>query len=146
MKTIVVKATQRYDESSVWTSVNPVLLAGEIGVESDTNYFKVGDGKTAWNELDYAAAGAGGEKAYYTPSISQTSDSTATFSFVPSIDTMPTIAPTTINLPAGKTPIAGVDYFTEADKQAMLSDLLAMLPIYDGEVIPTYKGEIIEED
>lgn len=39
-----------------WTANNPTLLVGEIGVESDTGRFKIGDGTTAWTGLDYGAA------------------------------------------------------------------------------------------
>ena len=38
-----------------WTSKNPTLLRGEIGLEMDTKKFKVGDGTTAWDGLDYWA-------------------------------------------------------------------------------------------
>ena len=31
-----------------------VLAAGEVGIETDTNTFKFGDGATAWRVLDYA--------------------------------------------------------------------------------------------
>jgi hypothetical protein len=34
-------------------ATNPVLAAGEIGVESDTGRFKIGDGSTAWASLTY---------------------------------------------------------------------------------------------
>jgi hypothetical protein len=37
-----------------WASVNPVLAAGEIGLESDTNYIKFGDGTSEWADLEYA--------------------------------------------------------------------------------------------
>ena len=53
-KTISTRQKQKYDTSSNWTANNIVLLAGEIGIESDTNKFKVGNGTSAWNELDYA--------------------------------------------------------------------------------------------
>lgn len=39
--------------ASSWTSNNPVLYAGEIGLETDTNKFKIGDGTTAYNSLPY---------------------------------------------------------------------------------------------
>jgi hypothetical protein len=32
---------------------NPVLPAGEIGIETDTNKIKIGNGVTAWNSLSY---------------------------------------------------------------------------------------------
>jgi hypothetical protein len=51
----------RRDTASAWTSANPTLAAGEIGLETDTSKFKIGDGVTAWNSLAYAyAAGAAG--------------------------------------------------------------------------------------
>jgi hypothetical protein len=43
----------RSDTAANWTAVNPVLQAGEIGLETDTRKFKVGDGSTAWSELSY---------------------------------------------------------------------------------------------
>jgi hypothetical protein len=44
---------QRYDTAANWTAANPTLLAGEIGIESDTNKWKLGDGSTAWTSLGY---------------------------------------------------------------------------------------------
>ena len=44
---------QRRDTAANWTAENPTLLAGEIGLESDTGYWKVGDGTTAWTSLAY---------------------------------------------------------------------------------------------
>lgn len=50
----------RRDTAANWTSVNPVLAAGEFGVETDTLKFKHGDGVTAWTALGYSGGGAGG--------------------------------------------------------------------------------------
>ena len=44
---------QRRDTAANWTSANPTLLAGEIGIESDTNKIKIGTGSTAWTSLAY---------------------------------------------------------------------------------------------
>lgn len=44
----------RRDTAANWTSNNPVLAAAELGVETDTLKFKIGDGTTAWTLLDYA--------------------------------------------------------------------------------------------
>lgn len=44
----------RHDTAANWTSVNPTLLLGEIGYESDTAASKVGDGSTVWTALAYA--------------------------------------------------------------------------------------------
>jgi hypothetical protein len=51
---------QRRDTAANWTAENPTLLAGEIGIESDTGYWKVGDGSTAWTSLAYIS-GLGAE-------------------------------------------------------------------------------------
>jgi hypothetical protein len=44
---------QRRDTAANWTSANPTLLAGEIGIESDTSKIKLGTGSTAWTSLSY---------------------------------------------------------------------------------------------
>lgn len=43
----------RRDTAANWTSVNPVLAAGEPGLETDTGKVKYGDGTTAWVSLSY---------------------------------------------------------------------------------------------
>lgn len=45
----------RRDTAANWTSVNPTLSQGELGLETDTMLYKVGDGALAWNSLGYAA-------------------------------------------------------------------------------------------
>lgn len=50
----------RRANAASWNSVNPTLAAGELGYELDTKKFKIGDGTTAWNSLDYASSGGGG--------------------------------------------------------------------------------------
>jgi len=44
---------QRRDTAANWTAANPTLLAGEIGIESDTGKIKIGDGSTVWASLGY---------------------------------------------------------------------------------------------
>ena len=36
-----------------WLDKNPILLKGEIGVESDTSAIKIGDGINIWSNLPY---------------------------------------------------------------------------------------------
>jgi len=45
----------RRDTAANWTSENPTLAAGEIGYETDTGRFKIGNGSTAWTSRSYAA-------------------------------------------------------------------------------------------
>lgn len=55
-KTLNARIIVRNNTSANWTSTNPVLLAGEMGIEKDTKKFKFGDGVKTWTQLDYASA------------------------------------------------------------------------------------------
>ena len=37
-----------------WRAINPILLQNELGFESDTGLFKIGDGKHHWLDLSYS--------------------------------------------------------------------------------------------
>ena len=43
----------RRDTAANWTSANPILAQGELGVETDTDKIKIGEGSTAWTGLGY---------------------------------------------------------------------------------------------
>lgn len=43
----------RQGNASEWTSENPTLASGEGGYELDTGLFKIGDGTTSWDSLNY---------------------------------------------------------------------------------------------
>jgi len=45
----------RNGTAAQWTSANPTLAVGELGVETDTSRFKVGTGSTAWASLAYVS-------------------------------------------------------------------------------------------
>lgn len=49
-----------------WSNSTLILLAGEIGFETDTNKMKVGNGIDVWNDLDYVVG-------------SESNDATASF-------------------------------------------------------------------
>ena len=51
-----VRLQIRRGTASQWTSANPILAAGEMGVETDTRKVKIGDGTTGWTSLNYIAA------------------------------------------------------------------------------------------
>jgi hypothetical protein len=50
---MAVKIQFRRDTAANWQSVNPILSQGELGLDTTNNRFKMGDGSTAWNDLDY---------------------------------------------------------------------------------------------
>ena len=53
-KIVKARLQNAYDTAANWKSNNPVLKAGELGIESDTGLHKVGDGTSTWTQLDYA--------------------------------------------------------------------------------------------
>jgi hypothetical protein len=53
-RNLTTRQRQKYDTADNWAKNNPVLLAGEIGVESDTNKMKVGNGTGKWSNLSYS--------------------------------------------------------------------------------------------
>jgi hypothetical protein len=50
---MATRMQQRRGTAAQWTSANPVLGAGEIGFETNTGKFKIGDGSTTWTNLEY---------------------------------------------------------------------------------------------
>jgi hypothetical protein len=50
---MAVRIQFRRGTAAEWTSANPTLAAGELGYETDTTKFKLGDGSTAWTSLGY---------------------------------------------------------------------------------------------
>lgn len=66
-----VRIVLRNDISSNWKTTNPVLLKGEMGIETDTKKFKFGDGVTQYNSLAYVSA----EKAVVQSKAPSASDS-----------------------------------------------------------------------
>jgi hypothetical protein len=49
-----IRLQLRRDTAANWTSANPTLAEGELGIETDTEQFKIGNGSDAWNDLIYA--------------------------------------------------------------------------------------------
>ena len=49
----------RRDTAANWTSNNPTPAAGEFCIETDTDYYKIGDGATAWTSLGYSSLPSG---------------------------------------------------------------------------------------
>ena len=49
----IVRMQQRRDTALNWSTYNPVLRQGELGFDTNARKFKIGDGETDWNGLDY---------------------------------------------------------------------------------------------
>ena len=70
------KIQLRHDTAANWeANKTVVLLAGELGFETDTNKFKIGDGVKTWVELPYAVKD---EIALTDENVTMTDDFTAT--------------------------------------------------------------------
>ena len=50
---MATRMQQRRGTQAQWSSVDPILSAAEIGFESDTTRFKIGDGVNHWSNLEY---------------------------------------------------------------------------------------------
>lgn len=59
---MAIKIQLRRGTAAEWTSANPVLMQGEMGVETDTLKVKIGNGTSAWTTLPYFTQGAKGDK------------------------------------------------------------------------------------
>lgn len=53
---ITARLTFRKGTALEWAASNPILLAGELALDTDANGFKMGDGTTAWDALDFYRA------------------------------------------------------------------------------------------
>lgn len=54
MATLNIRIQLRNDTAENWTTQNPVLLKGEMGVEIDTGKTKIGNGTDHWETLKYS--------------------------------------------------------------------------------------------
>ena len=50
---MATRMQQRRGTAAQWTGANPILSAGEIGFETDTGKFKIGNGSSTWSALNY---------------------------------------------------------------------------------------------
>lgn len=53
-----IRIQWRRGTAAKWASANPTLANGEAGFENDTGKFKIGDGATAWSDLEYTGSAA----------------------------------------------------------------------------------------
>lgn len=67
--TIQVSIRVRHDLAENWLTVNPILAAGEFGLETDTLKLKIGNGTANWGSLPYITNSGGGntfDSNYFT--------------------------------------------------------------------------------
>ena len=56
----MAKIQIRRDAASTWSTVNPILAEGELGLELGSGLIKIGDGFRTWTQLPYLSTGSGG--------------------------------------------------------------------------------------
>jgi hypothetical protein len=64
---MAVNILLRRGTAAEWTASNPILLEGEVGVETDSKKLKVGDGLTVWASLPYITLTPAAAAALYAP-------------------------------------------------------------------------------
>ena len=113
----------RRDTAANWTSANPILANGELGLETDTSKLKVGDGTTQWASLGYYTLGTTGAAMY--------SDATANFTgdLQKSGVSVPAYSDTTANF-TGDLQKSGVPVAADANLNSFLTAV--DLPVADG--------------
>ena len=52
---MAIQIQLRRDTAAAWTAANPTLAEGEIALETDTTFYKIGTGSTAWTSLAYGS-------------------------------------------------------------------------------------------
>lgn len=103
--------------ASAWTSANPTLSAAELGYETDTGKFKIGNGSTAWTSLAYTHETPSDPHSIYLTSTEGNN------TYVP----LTAVGTTVASLSDGKIPsnqipaIAITDTFVVASQSAMLA-------------------------
>ena len=118
-KIVNARLQNPYDTAENWKTNNPVLKAGELGIESDTGLHKVGDGTSTWTQLDYA----GTDKAAVGALIEAAEDNM--YALTPSGDEEDTAVLTTVGSPK-KGDIAVIKRVIAADKHSYTAY------VYDG--------------
>lgn len=57
---MAVQIQIRRGTTAQWAANNPILATGELGLDTDLDLFKIGDGITAWTSLAFFSPGAKG--------------------------------------------------------------------------------------
>jgi len=109
----------RRGTASQWTSANPVLAAGEIGLETDTLRTKYGNGSSTWTALSYSVADASG-----TSSVDWSAVLNKPSTFAPSSHTHPT------------SEVTGLDTALSGKAATVHTHTLSQITDYTPPVIP----------
>ena len=155
MATFAPRFTCRETAASL-TSRNPIPYDGEICCESDTGKIKIGDGRTAWNDLGYAGDGTGLDFSVSSP----VSGEILSYNGSAWVNTAASSGPTTKLVASNvsfttATAISDFTFAAEANKTYMVQGVLLITMDLDdvhvviGTSVPsgsTFKGSMISSD
>jgi hypothetical protein len=129
----------RRDTAANWTSNNPTPASGEFCIETDTDFYKIGDGATAWTSLGYSSLPSGtaplasptftGVPVAPTAAADTNTTQLATTAFVMTElgDYAPLASPTFTGAPLGPTAVAGTNT-TQLSTTAFVTAAVAAAP------------------
>jgi hypothetical protein len=148
---VAVRIQLRRDTAANWSSVNPILGNGEMGVETDTLKVKIGNGSATWSARPYInvlpselaelaqdsvnsaiVAGVGLDKVYDDTANTITLDIDSTVATLTGSQTLTnkTLTSPAINTPTGITKsdvgLANVDNTTDANKPVSVATQTAL--------------------
>jgi hypothetical protein len=121
------QALRKAGDAASWTAENPVLSIGEIGIETDTNKVKIGDGVTAYNSLNYLTTSGSSDGTEVTSFNGRTGVVTLTLADVTGVGGAPTASPVFTGVVTVPTPLA-TDNSTAAASTAFVKTAIAAIP------------------
>ena len=102
----------RRDTAANWTSANPTLASGELGYETDTGNFKIGNGSTAWTSLSYNPVSLAGTQTLTNKTLTSPTINTPTITGATLAAGTASVAPLTMTAGTSLTsPAAGAIEF-----------------------------------
>jgi hypothetical protein len=143
----------RNGSAAEWIAVNPVLAAGEPGLESDTKRIKYGDGTTAWSSLHYAGESASTKTIMFYIGETLQVETNAMSAIVPQAMTITAIRADVDIAPIGSSLILDINkngstiYSTQANRPEIISGdefIVATLP--DTTVLDKYDKLTLDID
>jgi hypothetical protein len=168
---MATRMQQRRGTASQWTSSNdgdgPILNAGEIGWESDTNKFKIGDGVSYWADLTYfvdatdiieaslgsyledsdvgavsGVAGLDSNKNLLVPGASIIVEGATDNSFETTLTVTDPTADRTITFPDATTTVVGTDTTQTLTNKTLTSPVISTISNTGTLTLPTSTGTV----